>query len=122
MSITTEQILEAISEMSVKNVIKLVSSMEKKFNVSATIPIHSSTVQENKPSEEKTEFKVFLKSIGPNKISVIKAVRSSTNLGLKEAKDLVESAPILIKEHLNNEDSQSLKKILEKTGAEIEIK
>lgn len=122
MSITAEQILEAISEMSVKNIIKLVSSMEKKFNVSATIPIHSSAIEEQKPNTEKTEFSIFLKSIGPNKISVIKAVRSATNLGLKESKDLVESAPILIKEHLNKEDSQALKKTLEETGAEVEIK
>lgn len=122
MSISTEQILEAISQMSVKNIIELISAMEKKFNVSATIPVQSSSLQEPKLNTEKTEFNVFLKSIGPNKISIIKTIRSANNLGLKEAKDLVESAPVLIKENINKEDSQSLKKVLEDNGATVEIK
>ncbi|XBC43357.1 MAG: 50S ribosomal protein L7/L12 [Buchnera aphidicola (Meitanaphis flavogallis)] len=122
MSITKEQILEAISEMSVKNVIELISDMEKKFGVSAESSIHSSSSSITTPVEEKTEFDVILKSIGSNKVSVIKAVRSSTGLGLKEAKDLVESAPTVIKERITKIEAESLKKILDETGAEVEIK
>ncbi|HXK00549.1 MAG TPA: 50S ribosomal protein L7/L12 [Buchnera sp. (in: enterobacteria)] len=123
MSINKEQILEAIAEMSVKNVVELVSAMEKKFGVSATAINSNTTIGQNiESTEEKTEFNVFLKNIGSNKISVIKAVRSATGLGLKEAKDLVESAPILIKENINKEESESLKKTLENAGAEVEIK
>ncbi|CAL4317955.1 50S ribosomal protein L7/L12 [Buchnera aphidicola (Thelaxes suberi)] len=122
MSITKEQIIESISEMSVKNIVELVAAMEEKFGVSATISVNASNDVNKTNVEEKTEFDVILKNIGPNKVSVIKAVRTATGLGLKQAKDLVESAPIAIKERINNEDSQKLKKILEEVGAEIEIK
>ncbi|QFQ31895.1 50S ribosomal protein L7/L12 [Buchnera aphidicola] len=122
MSITKEQILEAISEMSVMNIVELISAMEKKFEVSANMSIQSNSRNEKKDAEEKTEFDVFLKAIGPNKVSVIKSVRSATGLGLKEAKDLVESAPTVIKENINKKDAESLKKTLEDVGAEIEIK
>jgi len=123
MSINKEQILEAIAEMSVKNVVELVSAMEEKFGVSAAaINSNTTTGQDIESTEEKTEFNVFLKNIGGNKVSVIKAVRSATGLGLKEAKDLVESAPILVKENINKEESESLKKTLEDAGAEVEIK
>jgi large subunit ribosomal protein L7/L12 len=97
--------------------------MEEKFGVSATaINSNTKTGQDIESTEEKTEFNVFLKNIGGNKVSVIKAVRSATGLGLKEAKDLVESAPILVKENVNKEESESLKKTLENAGAEVEIK
>lgn len=123
MSINKEQILEAIAEMSVKNVIELISAMEEKFGVSANaINTIATTGQADTSTEEKTEFNIFLKTIGGNKVSVIKAVRSATGLGLKEAKDLVESAPTLIKENINKDESKSLKKILEDAGAEVEIK
>lgn len=122
MSITKEQILEAVSEMSIMNVVELISAMEKKFGVSANISMQSNNNNEKKADEEKTEFDVFLKAIGPNKVSVIKSVRSATGLGLKEAKDLVESAPTVIKENINKKDAESLKKTLEDVGAEIEIK
>ncbi|CAL4318131.1 50S ribosomal protein L7/L12 [Buchnera aphidicola] len=123
MSINKEQILEAIAEMSVKNVVELISAMEEKFGVSANaINTNVTTGQADTSTEEKTEFNVFLKTIGGNKVSVIKAVRSATGLGLKEAKDLVESAPTLIKENINKDESESLKKILEDAGAEVEIK
>ncbi|XRX42590.1 MAG: 50S ribosomal protein L7/L12 [Buchnera aphidicola (Eriosoma harunire)] len=120
MSLTKEQIIEAISDMSVMNVVELVKEMEKKFGVSADLVINSSPNQNN-DQEEKTEFNVFLKNIGKNKVSVIKAVRSTTSLGLKEAKDLVESAPIMIKENVNKDDANNLKQILETAGAEVEI-
>lgn len=122
MSITKEQILEAVSEMSVMNIVDLISAMEEKFGVSANMSINSNGNTEKDVPEEKTEFDIFLKVIGPNKVSVIKTVRSATGLGLKEAKDLVESAPIVLKENISKEDAQSLKKTLENVGAEIEIK
>jgi len=122
MSITKEQILEAISEMSVMNVVDLITAMEEKFGVSASMPINNSNNHEKDANEEKTEFDIFLKVIGPNKVSVIKTVRSATGLGLKEAKDLVESAPTVLKENISKEDAESLKKTLEDVGAEIEIK
>ncbi|WP_343154548.1 50S ribosomal protein L7/L12 [Buchnera aphidicola] len=122
MSITKEQILEAVSEMSIMNVVELISAMEKKFGISANMSMQSNNNNEKKAAEEKTEFDVFLKVIGPNKVSVIKSVRSATGLGLKEAKDLVESAPTVIKENINKKDAESLKKTLEDVGAEIEIK
>lgn len=122
MSITKEQILEAVSEMSVMNIVDLISDMEKKFGVSANMSLNSNNNNEKDSREEKTEFDIFLKNIGPNKVSVIKAVRSATGLGLKEAKDLVESAPTVLKENISKEDAESLKKTLEDVGAEIEIK
>ncbi|ANZ22290.1 50S ribosomal protein L7/L12 [Buchnera aphidicola (Diuraphis noxia)] len=122
MSITKEQILQAVSEMSVMNVVELISAMEEKFGVSANMAISSSSNCEKDTHEEKTEFDIFLKAIGPNKVSVIKTVRSATGLGLKEAKDLVESAPTVLKENISKEDAESLKKTLEDVGAEIEIK
>jgi large subunit ribosomal protein L7/L12 len=122
MSITKEQILEAVSEMSVMNVVELISAMEKKFGVSANMSINANNNNEKSTIEEKTEFDIFLKAIGPNKVSVIKSVRSATGLGLKEAKDLVESAPTVLKENMSKNDAESLKKTLEDAGAEIEIK
>lgn len=122
MSITKEQILQAISEMSIMNVVELISEMEKKFGVSANMSLNSNNKDDKKTSEEKTEFDVILKNIGPNKVPVIKSVRSATGLGLKEAKDLVESAPVVIKENISKIDAESLKKTLENVGAEIEIK
>lgn len=122
MSITKEQILEAVSEMSVMHVVDLISAMEEKFGVSASLSMNSNNHHENNMPEEKTEFDIFLKAIGPNKVSVIKTVRSATGLGLKEAKDLVESAPTVLKENISKEDAESLKKTLEDVGAEIEIK
>ncbi|QIQ41660.1 MAG: 50S ribosomal protein L7/L12 [Buchnera aphidicola (Microlophium carnosum)] len=122
MSITKEQILEAVSEMSVMNVVDLIAAMEEKFGVSANMAMNSNNPNEKDLHEEKTEFDIFLKVIGPNKVSVIKTVRSATGLGLKEAKDLVESAPTVLKENISKEDAESLKKTLEDVGAEIEIK
>lgn len=122
MSITKEQILEAISNMSVMEVVELISNMEKKFGVSATpINIPNPNLEKEK-KEEKTEFDIFLKEIGKNKIAVIKAVRSATGLGLKESKDLVESTPTILKEKMNKKDAESLKDTLEKIGAIVEMK
>ncbi|WP_216782537.1 50S ribosomal protein L7/L12 [Candidatus Profftia tarda] len=121
MSISKEDILNAVSEMSVIDVVELVAMMEKKFGVVAAVSaVAAVTTPED--VEEKTEFDVLLKSIGANKISVIKAVRSATGLGLKEAKDLVESAPASVKEGISKEDAENMKKSLEEAGAEVEIK
>lgn len=121
MSITKQQILDAISEMSIMDISELVNMMEKKFGVFATQAPNSQKNLEKTP-EEKTEFNVILNSIGTNKIPVIKAIRSITSLGLKEAKDMVESAPVTIKESINKEESEKIKKLLEDVGASVEIK
>lgn len=95
MSITKDQIIEAVSAMSVMDVVELISAMEEKFGVSAAAAVAVAAGPAADAAEEKTEFDVILKGIGANKVAVIKAVRGATGLGLKEAKDLVESAPAL---------------------------
>lgn len=120
MSITKDQILEAVAAMSVMEVVELISSMEKKFGVSAaTMAVSAGPIE---VPEEKTEFDVVLSAIGSNKVSVIKAVRSATGLGLKEAKDLVESAPIVLKEGVSKDAANALKKSLEESGASVVVK
>ncbi|WP_343126565.1 50S ribosomal protein L7/L12 [Buchnera aphidicola] len=121
MSLTTKEIITAISKMSIKEIMSLISKIEKKFNVSASLPIKNSESSKNIVKEEKTEFNVKLNAIGPNKVSVIKAIRATTGLGLKESKDLVESAPVLVKEKINKEESENLKKILIDAGAQVDI-
>jgi large subunit ribosomal protein L7/L12 len=121
MSITQQEILEKISKMSVMEIMELVKLMEEKFEVSSITQINNNSTQTEK-IEEKSEFDIYIKSIGKNKVSVIRAVRSLTNLGLKEAKDLVESAPTILKEKINKEEVELLKKTLETAGAEVEIK
>ncbi|WWP01650.1 MAG: 50S ribosomal protein L7/L12 [Candidatus Dasytiphilus stammeri] len=122
MSITKEKILEAVASMSVMEITELVSAMEEKFGVSATVNNINTTIPSNQEIEEKTEFDVILSAIGSNKIAVIKAVRSITGLGLKEAKDLVESAPTILKEGISKGDADGLKKSLEDVGASVELK
>lgn len=118
--ITKNQILEALSSMSVMDVMELIEEMEKKFNVSSKVVLGNNIPSKTK-NEEKTEFNVILKSFGNNKISVIKAVRSVIGLGLKEAKDLVESAPITLKEKISKQDASSLETLLKEAGAEIQV-
>lgn len=122
MAITKEQIIEAISTMSVIEIVDLVSTMEKKFGVSSIPVVTQNQNQQLEKPEEKTEFDILLKSFGNNKIAVIKAVRSTMGLGLKESKDLVESAPTTLKEKINKKDAETFKNTLEKAGATIEIK
>ncbi|WWO97864.1 MAG: 50S ribosomal protein L7/L12 [Candidatus Dasytiphilus stammeri] len=123
MSITKENIIEAVASMSVMEITELVSAMEEKFGVSAAIVNNvNTTIPSNQEIEEKTEFDIILSAIGSNKIAVIKAVRSITGLGLKEAKDLVESAPTVIKEGISKGDADGLKKSLEDVGASVELK
>ena len=121
MSITKDQIIEAVSAMSVMDVVELISAMEEKFGVSAAaVAVAAGPAAD--AAEEKTEFDVILKAAGANKVAVIKAVRGATGLGLKEAKDLVESAPAALKEGISKDDAEALKKSLEEAGAEVEVK
>ncbi len=123
--LTNEDILNAISDMSVMNVVELVSAMEEKFGVSAAAvaaaPI-AVAAEAGAVDEEKTEFNVVLTSFGDKKVAVIKAVRTITGLGLKEAKDLVEGAPAPIKEGATKTEADDLKKQLEEAGASVELK
>ena len=122
MSITQEQIIEAVAAMSVMDVVELISAMEEKFGVSAAAAVAVAAGPAADAAEEKTEFDVILKAAGANKVAVIKAVRGATGLGLKEAKDLVESAPAALKEGVSKDDAEALKKSLEEAGAEVEVK
>ncbi|EBJ2076771.1 50S ribosomal protein L7/L12 [Salmonella enterica] len=123
MSITKDQIIEAVSAMSVMDVVELISAMEEKFGVSAAAAVAVAVAAgPAEAAEEKTEFDVILKAAGANKVAVIKAVRGATGLGLKEAKDLVESAPAALKEGVSKDDAEALKKSLEEAGAEVEVK
>ena len=125
-NITKDQVIEFIANMSVLEMSEMVKEMEEKFGVSAataTMAAPAATSGDTAaPSEEKSEFNVILTSIGDKKINVIKEVRSITGLGLKEAKDAVESAPKAIKEGVSKEEAEELKKKLEEAGASVEIK
>ncbi|MHC9056605.1 50S ribosomal protein L7/L12 [Pantoea sp. y20] len=120
MSITKDQILEAVAAMSVMEVVELVSAMEEKFGVSAAAAV-AVAAGPAEAVEEKTEFDVILKAVGANKVAVIKAVRTATGLGLKEAKDLVEATGT-IKEGISKEDAAALEAALKEAGAEVEVK
>ena len=125
MAASKEQILESISNMTIMEVVDLVKMMEEKFGVSAAAPVAvaAAPVGAAAPAaEEKTEFTVVLKAAGEKKVEVIKAVRAITGLGLKEAKDLVESAPATVKEAASKDDSAKFKKELEAAGATVEVK
>jgi large subunit ribosomal protein L7/L12 len=119
---TKEEILSAIEAMTVMEVVELVSAMEEKFGVSAAAAVVAGPAAAGAAAEEKTEFDVVLAEVGANKVAVIKAVRSATGLGLKEAKDLVESAPAKIKEAISKDEAEALKKELEASGAKVELK
>lgn len=120
MSITKDQILEAVAAMSVMEVVELVSAMEEKFGVSAAAAV-AVAAGPAEVVEEKTEFDVILKAAGANKVAVIKAVRTATGLGLKEAKDLVEATGV-IKEGISKDDAAALEAALKEAGAEVEVK
>ena len=122
MSLTKEDIISAIAEMSVKDVVELVSAMEEKFGVSAAAAVAVAAGPAAAAAEEQTEFDVILSSIGDKKVNVIKAVRELTGLGLKEAKDLVEAAPKAIKEAVSKADADAAKAKLEEAGAVVEVK
>ncbi len=120
MSLTKEDIINAIAEMSVKDVVELISAMEEKFGVTAavgTIAVAAAEV-----AEEQTEFNVILANCGEKKVNVIKVVRGLTGLGLKEAKDLVDGAPSTVKEGVSKAEAEAAKKELEEAGAVVELK
>jgi len=122
MSLTNEQIIEAIASKSVSEIVELITAMEEKFGVSAAAAVAAAPAAGAAAVEEKTEFDVVLANAGANKVAVIKAVRGATGLGLKEAKDLVESAPANLKEGISKAEAEALKKELEEAGAKVEIK
>jgi large subunit ribosomal protein L7/L12 len=126
MAVSKEDILEAVSNMSVMDVVDLISAMEEKFGVSAAAPVAVAAGPaaggEAAAAEEKTEFDVVLASFGSSKVPVIKAVREITGLGLKEAKDLVEGAPAPVKEGASKDEAEEIKKQLEEAGASVEVK
>ena len=122
MSLTNEQIIEAIASKSVSEIVELISAMEEKFGVSAAAAAVAVAAGPAEAAEEKTEFDVILAEAGANKVAVIKAVRGATGLGLKEAKNLVESAPATVKEGISKAEADALKKELEEAGAKVDIK
>ncbi len=125
MAVSKEEILETIANMSVMDVVELIEAMEEKFGVSAataTVAAAPAAAEAQPAEEEQTEFDVVMKSFGANKVAVIKVVRAITSLGLKEAKELVESAPASVKEGIPKDEAEQVKKQLEEAGATVEIK
>lgn len=126
MAVSKEEILESIANMTVMEVVDLISAMEEKFGVSAAAAVAAvpaaAAGAEAAPVEEQTEFDVVLTSFGSNKVAVIKAVRAITGLGLKEAKEAVEGVPTTLKEGVSKDDAESMKKQLEEAGASVEVK
>ncbi len=124
MSLNREQVVDFLSGMPVIELAELIKTLEEKWGVSAAAPVAVAAAggAAAPAAEAKTEFTVILKDAGANKINVIKEVRTLTGLGLKEAKDLVEGAPKTVKEGVNKEDSEKMKKVLEAAGAKVELK
>jgi len=122
MALSKDDILNAVAELTVMELVELISAFEEKFGVSAATAVAAGPAVAAAVVEEQTEFNVVLTSFGANKVSVIKAVREITGLGLKEAKDLVEGAPQVVKEAISKPDAEALKKKLEEAGASAEIK
>lgn len=123
MSLTHEDIINAVAEMSVKDVVALIEAMEEKFGVTAAAAVVAGAAGGDAgAAEEQSEFDVVLTSAGEKKVNVIKAVRGATGLGLKEAKELVDGAPSTIKEGVEKAEAEELKKALEEAGASVELK
>ena len=126
MAASQEEILETISNMSVMEVVDLISAMEEKFGVSAAAAVAAAPAagggEAVAAAEEQTEFDVVMSSFGSNKVSVIKAVRAITALGLKEAKEMVEGAPVTVKEGASKDEAEDIKKQLEEVGVSVEVK
>ena len=123
MSLTNEQIVDAVAGKTLMEVMELVKAIEERFGVTAAAPVMmAGPAADAAPVEEQTEFTVVLKAIGEKKVEVIKAVRAITGLGLKEAKDLVEGAPQTVKDAVSKDDAAKFKKDLEAAGAQVEVK
>lgn len=125
MAVSKDDILEAISNMTVMEVVDLISAMEEKFGVSAAAAVAAAPAAAGEAAaaaEEKDEFNVVMTSFGANKVAVIKAVRAITGLGLKEAKDMVEGTPATVKEGVAKAEAEDVQKQLQEAGAEVELK
>ena len=126
MALSREEVLDAIADMSVMDVVQLVEAMEEKFGVSAATAVAAAPAaaagDDSAPVEEKTEFDIELTVTGDKKVNVIKAVRTITGLGLKEAKEMVDGAPSTLKEGAPKEEAEEAKKALEEAGATVELK
>jgi large subunit ribosomal protein L7/L12 len=127
MALSREEIVEAVAQMSVLDLSQLIKDLEEKFGVSAAAAVAVAAPaagggEAAAAVEEQTEFNVVLASFGENKVGVIKAIRAVTGLGLKEAKDLVESAPAVVKEGVSKDEAETVKKSLEEAGASVELK
>ena len=127
MAVDKEEILETIGNMSVMEIVDLISAMEEKFGVSAAaavaaMPAGAAGAADAAPAEEQTEFNVVMTSFGEKKVNVIKTIRAITGLGLKEAKDLVEGVPAPVKEGVAKDEADDIKKQLEEAGAAVEVK
>ncbi|MEZ5510280.1 MAG: 50S ribosomal protein L7/L12 [Gammaproteobacteria bacterium] len=124
MALSKDDILNAIAEMSVMDLVDLIKGIEDKFGVSAAAPVAvaAGPAAAAAPVEEQTEFNVVLAAFGDNKVNVIKVIRGITGLGLKEAKDMVEGAPAVVKEGVSKDEAAKMKKELEEAGAKVEIK
>nr|WP_263315156.1 50S ribosomal protein L7/L12 [Mammaliicoccus sp. Marseille-Q6498] len=119
---SNEKIIEAIKEMSVLELNDLVKAIEEEFGVTAAAPVAAAGAAGGDAAAEQTEFDVELTSVGDSKIKVVKAVKEATGLGLKEAKEVVDNAPKVVKEGLSKEDAEALKEKLEEVGATVELK
>ncbi len=125
MTLSNEEILNAIAEKPVMDIVELIAMMEKEFNVTAAVAVAApagGAAVASAAAEEQTEFKVVMTNHGANKVGVIKVMRTITNLGLKEAKDLVEGTPAVVKEGISKKDAEDIKKQLVEAGAEVDIK
>jgi len=123
MALSKDDILNAVADMTVMELVDLISAIEEKFGVSAAaVAVAAAPGAGAAAVEEQTEFNVVLASFGANKVAVIKAVRELTGLGLKEAKDLVEAAPKAVKEAVSKDEAETMKKKLEEAGATVEVK
>lgn len=127
MSLSNEELIEALSSKPIMEVVELVKALEEKWGVSAAAPVAVAAAPgagggEAAAAEEKTEFDVVMSSFGENKVAVIKVVRSVTGLGLKEAKDMVEGAPSTVKEGVPKDEAEDIRKQLEEAGAKVDVK
>ena len=123
MSLTKDDIIDAVAAMSVTDVVELITAMEEKFGVSAAAAVAvAGGADAGAAAEEQTEFDVILTAVGEKKVNVIKAVRAATGLGLKEAKGVVDGAPAPVKEGVSKDEAEELKKALEEAGASVEVK
>ncbi|GAC1037058.1 MULTISPECIES: 50S ribosomal protein L7/L12 [Pseudomonas] len=122
MALTNEDIINAVSEMSVMQVVELIKAMEEKFGVTAAAAVAAGPAAAAAVVEEQTEFTIMLTEAGEKKVNVIKVVRELTGLGLKEAKAVVDGAPGVVKEGVSKEEAEAAKKSLEEAGAKVELK